>query len=40
MSVMELATGSLVALIAFNPSNIGIYIPMLAVAAIGFLYIE
>jgi len=40
MSVMELATGSIVALIAFNPANIGIYIPLLVVAAVGYLYIE
>lgn len=40
MSVMELATGSLVALIAFNPTNIGVYIPMLVLSVIGYLYIE
>ena len=40
MSVMELTTGSVVALIAFNPTNIGIYIPILALSLIGYLYIE
>ncbi len=37
---METITGSLVALIAFNPSNLGIYLPMLGIALIGFLYLE
>jgi len=40
MSAMELATGSIVALIAFNPANLGIYIPLLALSLIGYLYIE
>jgi hypothetical protein len=40
MTPMELCVGSVVGLMIFNPANIGIYIPMLAVAAIGFLYIE
>ncbi len=40
MSPMEISVGSVVALIAFNPANIAIYIPLLVVALIGFLYIE
>lgn len=40
MSPMEISVGSIVALIALNPANVAIYIPLLGVALIGFLYIE
>ena len=37
---MEISVASVIALIAFNPANLGIYLPLLVVAAIGFLYLE
>ena len=40
MSIMELSVGFTVALIAFNPSNIAIYIPLLIISLMGFLYLE
>ena len=40
MSLMELATGSMIGLIAFNPANIGIWLPLLGLALLGYLYGE
>lgn len=40
MSPMETCLGSIVGLIIINPVNIGFYIPVLAAAIVGYLYME
>lgn len=37
---METCLGSIVGLMIINPVNIGFYIPVLAAALIGYLYME
>jgi len=37
---MELATGSIIGLIALNPTNIIIYLPLLVASIFGLLYME
>ena len=40
MSLMEIATGSLIGLIVLNPTNIAMYLPILGVSIIALIYSE
>ncbi len=38
MTPIELATGSIVGLIALNPTNIAVYLPLLICSVVGLIY--